>query len=646
MIVEPGKTDEVVRLGTDFAFEPRIPRLSRGGSVLRLQRVPLQALAVLIEQKGQIVSREHLAEKIWGKGVSLDADNSLNVAIRKLRQALGDNPEAPQYIQTITGQGYRLIASAVQEDAPFALHQPPVATAAAPPVAPVSLAKPSQRLWALYAAVLALAILGGAFWLEWSRVHKNHPPSATAQSMVAVLPFENLTGDQDQDYFSDGLTEEMITQIGNLDPQRLGVIGRTSVMYYKTHPQTLVQIGQDLGVQYAVEGSVRRNQDQARISVRLLRVRDGAIVWTNSFDRSIGDALALQSEIAQTIVGALLKQVLGRSRSHPTRPEVVESYLHGRFELNRVDRQGAAAREYFERAIALDPSYAAAYAGLADFYFFRAVRKDEGSGQAWRLAEQNAARALSLDDQSVEAHVATARVRLMHDWDWQSARQHALRALQLNSSSAEAHAVYATYLRIAGDLPQDLIHRQRALAVDPYREDMKDELASERYFARDFEGVAAAARQNLATDPNNLGDHVTLCMSLEHLHQLAESFAECRKVLVLQGQSDWGNEYAQQYRQHGYKAANLLVAEKRLKTIQAEPHHPDLWELANAYVAAGKIDETFRTLFQCLAAHEPGLLQIRVDPDFDEIRTDPRYADLVRRTGFPGTGQHSALSPP
>ena len=178
--------------------------------------------------------------------------------------------------------------------------------------------------------------------------------------------------------------------------------------------------------------------------------------------------------------------------------------------------------------------------------------------------EQNAARALSLDDQSVEAHVATARVRLMHDWDWQSARQHALRALQLNSSSAEAHAVYATYLRIAGDLPQDLIHRQRALAVDPYREDMKDELASERYFARDFEGVAAAARQNLATDPNNLGDHVTLCMSLEHLHQLAESFAECRKVLVLQGQSDWGNEYAQQYRQHGYKAANLLVAEKRL----------------------------------------------------------------------------------
>ena len=341
-MAEAANNEEVVRLGTGFAFEPRIPRLSRDGSVLKLQRVPLQALAVLIEHKGQIVSRDHLAERIWGKGVSLDADNSLNVAIRKLRQALGDNPEEPRYIQTITGQGYRLIASAVHEEPPAAadLAAADVASVSIPvtPSAAVpssGIAKP--RRWPLYAAVLALAVLCGGGWVYWAHVHKI--PARPARSMIAVLPFENLTGDKGQDYFSDGLTEEMITQVGNLDPQRLGVIGRTSVMYYKSHPQTLLQLGHDLGVQYVVEGSVRRHQEQARIAVRLLRVSDGAMVWTNSFDRSIGDALSLQSEIAQRIGTTLQTQVLGRGFHHPTNPEVVEAYLRGRFELNRTDNR-------------------------------------------------------------------------------------------------------------------------------------------------------------------------------------------------------------------------------------------------------------------------------------------------------------------
>ena len=633
MTSEPGKSDGAVRIGDDFDFEPRIPRLRRAGCVLKLQRVPLEALAALIEQKGKIVSRDQLAERIWGKGVSLDADNSLNVAIRKLRHALGDNPEEPQFIQTISGQGYRLIAPVVDTGLEPDLQPQPVAAEAEPRGLEPPAAEPKARRRPVWVAGVVLVLIIAAGGLYWARVRRSLRPPANGRSMLAVLPFENLTGDQAQDYFSDGLTEEMITQVGNLDPQQLGVIGRTSVMYYKHRQQPLLQLGHDLGVQYVLEGSVRRDHEQARISVRLLRVADGATLWTDSFDRSIGDVLALQSEIAQRIGGKLLIQVLGRAKNKPTRPEVVEAYLRGRFELNRLDTR-EAAQGYFERTIALDPFYAPAYAGLADFYCFRAVTDDEGSEQAWRLAEQNATKAMSLDGDSEEAHIAIARIKLMHDWDWRAAREHALRALQLNPSSPEAHTVFAQYLRIAGDIPDDLIHRKQALAMDPYREDLKEQLVSEQYFARDYEGLVTAARHTLASDPNNLGAHVGLCISLERLNLFADSIAECGKALVLDGHPGWATEYAQEYRQRGYKAASLFVARKQLNAILGLPH-PDLWELANAYVAADMKDKTFQTLFQGVPTHEPGLLQIRVDPDFDSIRNDARYHELVRAIGFP-----------
>jgi TolB-like protein/DNA-binding winged helix-turn-helix (wHTH) protein/Tfp pilus assembly protein PilF len=633
----PSKTEGTVRIGDDFEFEPRFRRLRRAGCVLKLQRVPLEALAALIEKRGQIVSRDQLAERIWGKGVSLDADNSLNVAIRKLRQALGDNPEEPQFIQTITGQGYRLIApvveSVVEDDLETDLEQQPVAAEAEPLTPELTIGEPKGRRWPVLAAGAVLVLMMAAGWLYWARVHKSLRQPATGRFMLAVLPFENLTGDGGEDYFSDGLTEEMITQVGNLDPQQLGVIGRTSVMYYKNRQQPLRQLGHDLGVQYVLEGSVRRDHEEARISVRLLRVADGAMLWTDSFDRSVGDVLSLQSEIAQRIGGKLLIEVLGRAKRAPTRPEVVEAYLRGRFELNRLDTREAAPG-YFERTIALDPSYGPAYASLADFYCFRAVRDDEGSEQAWRLAELNATKAMSLDGNSEEAHIAIARIKLLHDWDWHAAREHALRALQLNPSSPEAHAVFALYLRIAGDIPEDLNHRKQALAVDPYREDLKEQLEFEHYFARDYQSLVASARHTLGSYPNNLDAHVNLCNSLGRLSFFAESVAECSKALFLGGQPDWAAGYVQQYRRHGYQAANLFLARKQLNAILARPH-PDLWELANAYVSAGMKDKTFQTLFQGLQTHEPGLLQIRVDPDFDSIREDSRYLELVREIGFP-----------
>jgi TolB-like protein/tetratricopeptide (TPR) repeat protein len=511
----------------------------------------------------------------------------------------------------------------------------------ATPVKPASLAaKPAsgaRKSWRWQVLTgIAIVLVGVSGWFLWTR-GRNSPPPAKQKLMLAVLPFQNLTGDAGQDYFSDGLTEEMVTQVGNLDPQHLGVIARTSVMYYKNRPQPLQEVGRDLGVQYVLEGSVRREAEQARISVRLVRVADGATLWTDSFDRHVGAVLSLQSEIAQRVGSALQVQVLSglhpKPANFPTKPEVVEAYLRGRFELNRAEIPDAA-RAYFERTITLDPSYAPAYAGLADFYRSRAVLNDEGSAEAWRLAEQNATRALSLDGESEEAHTAIARIKLMHDWDWPAAREHALRALQLNPSSPEAHSVYAVYLRVAGNIPEDLNHLKQALAVDPYRADLKERLASERYFARDYQSGVDWARQTLASDPNSWAGHENLCIGLGRLELFDESVAECSKAFVLQGRADWVPTFERQYHQHGYKAAILYVAKRDLNEMLKRPN-PDLWDLANAYVLAGMPEETIRTLFQGLPTHEPGLLQIRVDPDFDSIRDDARYAELIRRIGFP-----------
>jgi TolB-like protein/DNA-binding winged helix-turn-helix (wHTH) protein len=625
---DPVRTQGTVRLGDDFEFEPQFRTLRRAGVVLKLQRIPLEALAVLIEQPGKIVTRDQLAQRIWGKGVFLDADNSLNIAIRKLRLALGDDPEQPHFIQTVTGQGYRLIAPVVDTDSNREL--------APSDSVPLSLESPIDKSrshgWrALAGAVIVLTIVGG--WLTWSRM-RSVRPAPKGKLMVAVLPFQNLTGDAGQDYFSDGLTEEMVTQLGNLDPQRLGVIARTSVMAYKNREQPLQQVARDLGVQYVLEGSVRRDHDQARISVRLVRAADGVTLWTDSFDRHAGEVLSLQSEIAQRIGRELQIQVIGRApRKSPT-PAAVEAYLHGRFELNRRPDIRDAARVYFERTIALDPSYAPAYAGLADFYRSRAVEKDEGSDQVWQLAEQNATKALSLDDESEEAHTAIAGIKLMHDWDWPAAHSHALRALQLNSSSPDAHTAYALYLRVAGNIPEDLNHRRQAVAVDPYREDLIEQLRFEHVFARDYQAQLASARQILATDPNSADAHGELCLALGRLKIFDESTSECSKELALTGHADWAADYTREYREHGHDAASLLVATKELKQILKRPN-PDMWDLANAYVAAGMRDETLRTLDRGLQIHEPGLLQLRVDPDFDSIRDDPRYAEIIRQMALP-----------
>jgi TolB-like protein/DNA-binding winged helix-turn-helix (wHTH) protein/tetratricopeptide (TPR) repeat protein len=602
----------------------------RAGQRVKLEKTPMELLALLVRRPGALVTREEIVGAIWGDAVHVDVDAGINTAIRKIRVALDDNADAPRYLETVVGKGYRFVGPITVVNNNVDVLAPPTAST------------PDSRLGrrtkvALLAAALAIVPLFALFAIH----HDMRAVSGDSQGrlVIGVVPLENLSGDPGQDFFVQGLTEEVITQLGQLNPDRIGVMRYGSSYGSSTGMRQTKSMVPDprpqSGLQYLLEGSVRRQDERARISIRLVRVADETTVWTESFDRNVGDVLVLQSEIARRIGRELQIRVIARANRKPVEPAVVESYLRGRFELARhIMPVPDAARAHFQRAITLDPSYAPTYAGLADFYRSRGVGNDEGAEENWRLAEQYATEALSLDSESAETHAAIAQIKLMHDWDWRAAREHALRALQLNPSLPEAHSVYALYLRVAGNMGEAVSHRKQAVALDPLRVDLQEELVFEYFFARDYKSALAWARQALADDPNHQFARGALCNDLGYLGLFDESVAECGKFLALVGHAEWVPPYVQEYHKHGYEAASLFIARKDLNEILKLPQ-PDLWGLANAYVLADMPEEALRTLFQGLQIHDPGLLQIRVDPEFDSIRHHPHYAELVRRIGFP-----------
>ena len=676
-------TRTVIRFGP-FEADLETQELRKQGRRMRLPGQSFQILKMLLERPGELVTREELRTALWPSDTFVDFEHGLHAGVNRLREALGDSADSPRLVETLPRRGYRFIG-AITPSIP--VPQPLQDGSAAQPVpaavetnratvvrparlrvgrwvvstispscgasdrfvGPITVVanevQPAQTtsefqkgfrkwvwVWAGLGGVGLLALL----LLARSLFHGVNAVSGASQGrvVVAVVPLQNLSGDPGQDYFVDGLTDEILTQLGQLNPDRLAVVKYGLPATGQQARASGVVRGHQPEWQDRLEGSVRRNNDKVRVSVRLIRANDGTVLWANSFDRRVGDVLGLESEIAQHIGRELQVRVLGHATQKPASPEVVEAYLRGRSELSRYIPVSDTPGAYFERAITLDPTYAPAYAGLADFYCSRAMGNNESAEQAWQQAQRYAAQALSLDSESAETQTAIAWIKLMHEWDWPAAREHALRALQLNPSSPEAHAVYARYLETAGNLDEALNHRKQALALDPYRADLEEQLREEYIFARDYQNTVASARRTVANDANSVTAHEELCYGLGRLKLFDESVAECSRILALWGHSDWIEPYRQEYRKHGYEAAKLLLARKELKVLLKRPH-PDLWDLANAYADAGMKDEALRTLLQGVATHEPGLLQIRLDPDFDGIRDDARYRELIWRIGFP-----------
>jgi len=633
---EPIRIPGVIKFGEDFDFDFSAYTLRRSGRILKLERIPAEVLAILVENRGQIVSRENIAEKIWGKDVFLDTDNSINGAIRKIRQVLKDDPEQPHFIQTVTGKGYRFIAPVRDSDVarPVAVPTPPA------PVAEVPTGNPIQWRWpVLLALVAVLAVLG--IYLQWSR-SRARASVPSGRLMLAVLPFENLTGDASQDYFSDGLTEEMISQLGDLDPDHVGVIARTSVMHYKHSQESLDQIGRALGVQYILEGSVRRDSGRVRVAAQLIQLRDQTHLWTREYDRELTNVFALQGEIAREIADQIqltlghmheTAGLVSQSATSAKAYEAYDLYLKGRYWWNKRTREGLQqAVEYFQQAINKDPAYARAYAGLAESYALMGGYTGLPPKEFMAKARAAARRALELDEQLPEAHTALAVIAQNYDWDWQTAEKEYRRAIQLDPNYATGHHWYAECLALQGRFDEAFSEIGIARKLDPLSLIIASDYGAILYFSRQYDRAVEQFRGVLEIEPDFPRAHM-LAWVYAQKGLFADALADAEAQGSRQEDNPWDWAMIAYISGRSGDRARANAALQRLQNIK-QHRAVDSLCFTVADIGLGNNDDALLWLEKAYQEHSNSLTALKVDPTYDPLRGDSRFQQLERRVGL------------
>ncbi len=623
-----------IRFGDGFELNCSTCQVFRAGRLLKVERIPTEILIRLVETPGEVVSREQLVDHVWGKDVFLDTDNSINGAIRKIRQVLRDDAEQPRFIQTVTGQGYRFIA-------PLEVVSPAVEVASPPSVpaattrADVPTALPPRnwvRLLLLGAAAITLAAVATLLF----RSRSGHVFTGQRR-MLAVLPFENLTGDASQEYFTDGLTEEMITQLGRVDPSRLGVIARTSVMNYKGARKPLTEVGRELGVEYVLEGSVRRDGGKVRVTAQLIQLSDQTHLWAQEYDRELRDILVIQSDISAEIASEIERE-LGAPQSRPARAdamtpersEAYDSYLKGLYFFNKRSAFPEAIRN-FQQAVARDSQYASAYALLADSYTLMGAYEQLPASDFAEQARAAASRAVELDDRSAEAHTALALIVQNHDYDWTTSELEFRRAIALDPNYATAHQWYAEHLMWLGRFDEALAESERARQLDPLSLVIATDDAYLLYTSRKYGPAIKEFRSVLDRDPGFARAH--------DIGLVYVQTGQCSAAL-----NDWHAQLVQNLGSYWARTAYLegrcgrpeLARQALARVLELDKQHSRNVTMlaATAYLGVGDKEKAVDWLVKAYQQRTNELTKLKVDPVFDPLRNDPRFQDLLRRVGL------------
>ncbi len=628
----------LLRFGV-FEVDLRTAELRKQGLKVKLHGQPFQVLALLLERPGELVTREEIREKLWPGDTFIDFEHSVNSSIKRLREALGDDPAAPRFIETLPRHGYRFIApvdgGAMQElplpaTGPTAIHESPLRRYWVVTVA-------SGLLVALVAVLFAFNVAGLRERVLRAVGAVREPPLQIRS--IAVLPLENLSGDPSQEYFADAMTDELITDLGKVSALR--VISRNSVMLYKGKRKPTPEIARELNVDAVVEGAVMRSGERVRITAQLIQARTDSHIWTEKYERNVRDVLSLQSEVARAIAEEIRIKSTPQERARmasarPVDPEAYDAYMRGQRAMADPGTEDIAMK-YFQQAIEKDPNFARAYAGLADAYTQLGNDELASPQESYPKGKAAALRALEIDDTLAEAHLRLGWGKMRFDWDWSGAESQYKQALRLGPSSAEAHAEYGEFLMLMGRCDEAKAEIKQAQELDPLSAHSSRIMGVAFWHSRQYGRAIEQLRQtieNFHLEDRDTYAHFHLARSYKGKGMFKEAIAEQEKAVALFPESPlYLGMLGNMYSLAGKKAQALKVVDQLKEWSKRKYVAP--YDIALVYIGLGDKDQAFALLEKAYQAHSNDMSNLKADPTFDPLRSDPRFQDFLRRMNFP-----------
>lgn len=636
-----------------FELDLRAGELRKGGIRIRLQEQPLQVLQALLEKPGEVVTCEELQKRIWPADTFVDFDHGLHAAVNRLRTALSDSAERPRYVETVSRRGYRFIGRVDSSDEPA-------------PVRPKTdndpRPKPKRRAWNSWTgmlggfmvaiAIAASLVAGNVYGLRDWLFGGAKPHSFRS---LAVLPLQNFSGDPKQDYFADGMTEELITQVSKFG--NLKVISRTSVMQYKGSKKSLPQIAGELHVDAVVEGAVQLVDNRIRITAQLVDGATDEHIWAESYDRDLSNVLLLQSEVAGDIAKQIdleltpQQQLRLKTSAHPVNPDAYQSYLLGRYYWNMRTGDGLAkAGQYFASAIQQDPNFALAYSGQADYFAYLTVLGGPEilkPRDAMAQARTAATEALKLDDSLAEAHASMGNILHNYDWNWSAAEDEYKRAIELNPNYAMAHHLYAHLLIETGRKEESLAEAHRALELDPYSPFVNNGLARQYYLSRDYTKAAAQCLIGLQLSPEYFPARIQLALAYEQTGKLPQAISELEQAAGLMAgngglpnstQPPFDIPVVHALLGHAYAVSGRTIDARRelskLQAAAAKRYIPPSY-FAILWMGLGDNKQAVAWLELGYKERSEHMLYLGLEPLVDPLRAEPRFSALLKQVGLP-----------
>jgi TolB-like protein/DNA-binding winged helix-turn-helix (wHTH) protein/Flp pilus assembly protein TadD len=608
-----------------------------------LREQVFQVLRMLIEREGKILTREEIKERLWRADTVVDFDRSINATIKTLRRALGDSADNPRYVETLARRGYRLMPAIEYRESAQGTASGKDREERGQSAGEISektarvqenvLRQISPNGWKLGLVLASAVILIGAGYISW-RHFRATEPTRLEKIRLAVLPFQNLTGDPNKDYLADGLTEEMISQLGQLNPERLGVIARTSVMGYKHKDERLDQIGHDLSVQYVLENSLRESGNQMRLTAQLIQVKDQTHLWSQDYDYPAKDILNVEDDVAKAVAREIRmrftsQQQTAFDQSHPVNPEAFDAYLQGHYHFERdTDKDMEMAAKYYERATQLDSSYALAWVGLS-----RVRDRQVNAGlipaeESHRLAREAVEQALALNPNLAEAHAQMGRVKQQVDFDWAGADASFRRAFALEPGNPDVVALAGFSAAMLGRFDEALPLDRRAVELDPLNAHGWEQLGETEFFVGRLDEASADFKKAFELNPNVVAAHMFLSQIYVMQGRPHDALPE---IELIRYPPLRAYLYALAYYTLGWKKES----DAALSELVTKYHAGGAYQIAEVYAFSNQRDEAFEWLDRAYAQRDSGLIETKVDPLLKSLHNDPRFAAVLKKLSLP-----------